>query len=102
MNIQLNFMGGWKIPFASEEARTKVWNGIIKEAIQNTLKEKGSDIEVKDSDCPEGFNGNSKDNIVNRLGIAGIQIEKCMEARKQYYTYIAKAVADAIRPSINT
>jgi len=56
---------------------------IIKEAIQNTLKEKGYVIQVKDSDCPEGFNGNNKDNIVNRLGIAGIQIEQCMEARKQ-------------------
>jgi phage replication-related protein YjqB (UPF0714/DUF867 family) len=77
----------------------------IKNAIRETLLAKGSDIQVYASDSPEGcpgaFNGDSEDNIVNRLGTNGIQIEQCKEARKQYYTYIAKAIADTIRPWIN-
>jgi phage replication-related protein YjqB (UPF0714/DUF867 family) len=82
-------------------------NGLIREikdAIKNTLIANESSIDVKDSECPEcqeEFNGNSLDNIVNRLGTNGIQIEQCLEARKQYYTYIAKAVADVIRFRLN-
>jgi phage replication-related protein YjqB (UPF0714/DUF867 family) len=74
--------------------------GEIKDAIKNTLIAYESNIDVKDSECPEcqeEFNGKSTDNIVNRLGTNGIQIEQCLEARKQYYTYIAKAVTDIIR-----
>ena len=43
----------------------------LKDAIQNTLREQGSNIQVNVSgclECPEGFNGDSEDNIVNRLG----------------------------------
>jgi phage replication-related protein YjqB (UPF0714/DUF867 family) len=76
----------------------------IKDAIEKTLKEQGSNIQVNVSGCPEcpgAFNGDKDENIVNRLGTNGIQIEQCSEARKQYYSYIAKAVADTIRPRIN-
>jgi phage replication-related protein YjqB (UPF0714/DUF867 family) len=82
-------------------------NGLIREikdAIKNTLIAYGSNIDVRDSECPEcqeEFNGNSTDNIVNRLGTNGIQIEQCLDARKQYYTYIAKAVADVIRSRLD-
>jgi phage replication-related protein YjqB (UPF0714/DUF867 family) len=76
----------------------------VKNAIQEALLANGSDIRVYASDtpegCPGGFNGDSEDNIVNRLGINGIQIEQCIVARKQYYAYIAKAVVDTIRPWI--
>jgi phage replication-related protein YjqB (UPF0714/DUF867 family) len=75
--------------------------GEIKDAIKNALIARGCNIDVKDSDCPEGFNGNNPKNIVNRLGIKGIQIEQCMEARKIYHDDIAQAVADVIRPRIN-
>ena len=70
----------------------------IKEAIEGAVL--GSGIEVKDSECPSGFNGNSPHNIVNRLGTIGVQIEQSMEARKSYGDNIAKAVADVIRPMI--
>jgi phage replication-related protein YjqB (UPF0714/DUF867 family) len=73
----------------------------IKDAIQDALLAKGSKIEVKDSDCPEGFNGNDPKNIVNRLGTNGIQIEQCKKAREDYHDVIAQAVVDAIRPLIN-
>lgn len=73
----------------------------IKDAIQDALLAKGSKIEVKDSDCPEGFNGNDPYNIVNRLGTNGIQIEQCKKAREDYHDLIAQAVVDAIRPLIN-
>lgn len=73
----------------------------LKETIQSALREEGSDIQVNDSDCPEGFNGNSKDNIVNRIGVNGVQIEQSMEARKQYYICIAKAVAHTIRSHLD-
>jgi phage replication-related protein YjqB (UPF0714/DUF867 family) len=75
--------------------------GEIKDAIKNALIAKGSNIDVKDSDCPEGFNGNNPKNIVNRLGTKGIQIEQSMEAREKYHDDIAQAVADVIRPRIN-
>jgi phage replication-related protein YjqB (UPF0714/DUF867 family) len=77
----------------------------IKNTIQETLLAKGSDIQVNNSDspegCPEGFNGDKDENIVNRLGTNGIQIEQCMKAREKYHDDIAQAVADAIRPWIN-
>ena len=76
----------------------------IRDAIHNTLKELGSNIQVNVSGCPEcseGFNGDSEDNIVNRLGTNGIQIEQCKMAREKYYENIAEAVAKTIRPWIN-
>ena len=76
----------------------------LKDAIQYTLREQGSNIQVNVSGCPEcpkAFNGDSEDNIVNRLGTNGIQIEQSKMAREKYHEYIAKAVADTIRPWIN-
>ena len=35
----------------------------IKDAIKKALKAEGSDIDVKDSNCPEDFNGNNPNNI---------------------------------------
>jgi phage replication-related protein YjqB (UPF0714/DUF867 family) len=75
--------------------------GEIKDAIKNALIARGCNIDVKDSDCPKGFNGNNPKNVVNRLGIKGIQIEQCMKALKKYHDDIAQAVVDVIRPRIN-
>ena len=50
--------------------------------------------------CPEGFNGNDSDNIVNRLGKRGVQIEQSMKAREFHGIKIATAVADVMRPLI--
>lgn len=75
--------------------------GEIKDAIKNALIAEGSNIDVKDSDCPEGFNGNKPDNIVNRLGIKGIQIEQCRKARDDFHDVIAQAVVNAIGSRIN-
>jgi phage replication-related protein YjqB (UPF0714/DUF867 family) len=75
----------------------------IRNAIQDALLANHSDIQVKDSncpECPEEFNGNSDDNIVNRLGTNGIQIEQCRKARDNYHAIVAQAVAKAIRPWI--
>ena len=78
--------------------------GPIKEAIRSTLKAHGSDIKVNDPNCPEGcpegFNGDSDRNIVNRLGINGIQIEQSKKTRECYHEIIAKAVVDAISSRI--
>ncbi len=76
----------------------------IKDAIQNTLREQGSNIQVNVSgcsECPKAFNGDSENNIVNRLGTNGIQIEQCKMAREKYHKDIADAVAKTIRPWIN-
>jgi phage replication-related protein YjqB (UPF0714/DUF867 family) len=76
----------------------------IKTAIENTIL--GSGIKVAmdngydDETCPEGFNGNNPDNIVNRLGKKSVQIEQSMKAREFYGIEIAAAVADVIRPLI--
>ena len=68
MNIPSPFMGGAKISFASEGTTASADDGLIgeiKDAIENNIIAKGSNIDVKDSDCPEGFNGNNPKNIVN-------------------------------------
>ena len=78
----------------------------IKKAIEGAISD--SDIVVtvvKDDDdnaygCPKGFNGNSPENIVNRLSTKGLQIEQCERARKYYGIDIADAVADVIGPLI--
>ena len=75
--------------------------GEIKDAIKNALKAEGSDIDVKDSNCPEGFNGNNTDNIINRLGIKGIQLEQSRMARNDFHDVIAQAVVNAISSRIN-
>ena len=70
---------------------------LIKEVITKVVPDS---IEVKDDGCPEGFNGNNPENIVNRLSIKGLQIEQSEEARKFYGIDIADAVADVIGPLI--
>jgi len=76
----------------------------IADAIQSAIKKEGSDIQVKVSGCPEclgAFNGDNPDNIVNRLGTNGIQIEQCKLARQNFHGVIAKAVAKVIQPYLS-
>jgi phage replication-related protein YjqB (UPF0714/DUF867 family) len=76
--------------------------GDIKVAIKKALEERNSDIEVNVSPCPTGkFNGDKPENIVNRLGTNGIQIEQCKIARRDYHDVIAQAVANVIGTRIN-
>ena len=63
--------------------------------------------EDNDWTCPEEFNGSDKDNIVNRLGTKGVQIEQSIEAREGHDQHgcslankIADAVAHVMRPRI--
>jgi phage replication-related protein YjqB (UPF0714/DUF867 family) len=72
----------------------------IRDAIQEVLPE-NSNIQVLDSGCPEGFNGNDPYNIVNKLGTNGIQIEHCPKARNEFHDVIAQAVVKVIDPLIN-
>jgi phage replication-related protein YjqB (UPF0714/DUF867 family) len=77
--------------------------GEIKDAIKGALVTEGSNIEVEDSNCPGMFNGDDPCNIVNRLGVKGIQIEQCRKARddNKLRDAIAQAVVDVIGPRIN-
>ena len=78
----------------------------IKTAIENAILGSGIKVAVAmdngydDETCPEGFNGNNSENIVNRLGKRGAQIEQSMKARECYGIKIATAVADVMRPLI--
>lgn len=78
----------------------------IKTAIENVVLGSGIKVAVamdngyNDESCPEGFNGNNLDNIVNRLGKRGVQIEQSMKAREGYGIKIATAIADVMRPLI--
>jgi phage replication-related protein YjqB (UPF0714/DUF867 family) len=76
----------------------------IKKAIEGAVPHSIVVTIVKDDDdtegCPKGFNGNSAENIVNRLSTKGLQIEQCERARKHYGIDIADAVADVIGPII--
>ena len=74
----------------------------IRGAIMKALEEANPDIKVHVSPCPDGnFNGDSSDNIVNRLGTNAIQIEQCKIARTKYHDKIAQAVVNAIGTRIN-
>jgi phage replication-related protein YjqB (UPF0714/DUF867 family) len=53
-----------------------------------------------DNGCPENFNGDNSENIVNRLGTTAVQIEQCARAREEYGKAIAEAVANVIRPKL--
>jgi phage replication-related protein YjqB (UPF0714/DUF867 family) len=53
-----------------------------------------------DNGCPENFNGDNSENIVNRLGRTAVQIEQCARARDEYGKAIAEAVANVIRPKL--
>jgi len=75
----------------------------IRSAIMKALEGANSDIKVHVSPCPNGnFNGDSPDNIVNRLGTNSIQIEQSRDARDNFYKEIAQAVAGVIGTRINT
>jgi phage replication-related protein YjqB (UPF0714/DUF867 family) len=54
--------------------------GEIKDAIKQKLQ--GTNIDVEDMACPGGFIGDDPCNIVNRLGIKGIQIEQCKSSSR--------------------
>lgn len=71
----------------------------IKNAIEHKLQ--GTNIKVEDTACPGGFNGDDPSNIVNRLGIKGIQIEQCKKARQDHHDKIAQAIVDVISSRIN-
>ncbi|HEY7228145.1 MAG TPA: poly-gamma-glutamate hydrolase family protein [Nitrososphaeraceae archaeon] len=74
----------------------------IRGAIMKALEQANPDIKVHVSPCPDGnFNGDSPENIVNRLGTNSIQIEQCKIARTKYHDAIAKAVVDVIGTRIN-
>lgn len=68
----------------------------IRAAIKAALENENSDIVVNVPPCPRKFNGDRLENIVNRLGINGVQIEQCKIARSKYHEVIASAVADVI------
>jgi phage replication-related protein YjqB (UPF0714/DUF867 family) len=72
----------------------------IKKAIKDAVCGSGIDVATEGPGCPDNFNGNCKENIVNRLGTIGVQIEQSMEARKCYGIQIANAVANVIGPRI--
>jgi hypothetical protein len=72
----------------------------IRDAIKNALPQ-GSNIEVVATACGGGFSGDDPCNIVNRLGVKGIQIEQGLEIRDRHWQEIAQAVVDVIGPRIN-
>ena len=71
----------------------------IKEAIEKAVSFKIK-VATEGDGCPPNFNGNNPNNIVNRLGTIGVQIEQSEEARECYGIQIADAVANVIGPRI--
>ena len=57
----------------------------------------GSGITVRLARSGDGSNGNSRRNIVNRLGASGVQIEQSPAARADHWRAIADAVAEVYR-----
>jgi phage replication-related protein YjqB (UPF0714/DUF867 family) len=76
--------------------------GLIEE-IRDSIKHKLNDpsIEVVATACGGGFSGDDPCNIVNRLGVKGIQIEQGLDIRDAHWKEIAQAVVDAIGPRVN-
>jgi phage replication-related protein YjqB (UPF0714/DUF867 family) len=75
--------------------------GLIDE-IRDSIKHRlGPDIEVVATACGGGFSGDDPCNIVNRLGVKGIQIEQGLDIRDAHWKEIAQAVVDAIDPRVN-
>src|SRR5262245_52036972 len=71
----------------------------LKEEIGNAVERAlaGSGIRVRIATDSEHYDGDSPDNIVNRLtagGANGVQIEQSIEAREGFWKTIAHAVAD--------
>jgi hypothetical protein len=75
--------------------------GLIEE-LRDSIKDKLNDssIEVVATACGGGFSDDPC-NIVNRLGVKGIQIEQGKVIREGHWNDIAQAVEDAIGPRIN-
>ena len=75
--------------------------GLIEE-IRDSIKHRlPGNIEVVATACGGGFSGDDPCNIVNRLGVKGIQIEQGKKIRDDHWDDIAQAVVDAIGPRIN-
>jgi phage replication-related protein YjqB (UPF0714/DUF867 family) len=76
--------------------------GLIEE-IRDSIKHGLNDpsIEVVATACGGGFSGDDPCNIVNRLGVKGIQIEQGLDIRRLHSDKIAQAVVDVIGPRIN-
>ncbi len=72
----------------------------IKEEMEYAVRGSGIIVATGGDLCPDNFNGNDSENIVNRLGTIGVQIEQTEEARKCYGIQIADAVANVIGPKI--
>lgn len=72
----------------------------IKCEIEKAIQDPEIRVVTDEEGCPEGFNGNDQENIVNRLATIGIQIEQSKEAREKHGDKIAGAVADVMRPRI--
>jgi phage replication-related protein YjqB (UPF0714/DUF867 family) len=75
----------------------------IRDKIKKKLDELSADIKVVATSCGGGFGGDDPCNIVNRLGVKGIQIEQCKKAREEenFRDAIAQAVVEVIEPKIN-
>ena len=69
-------------------------------AIKNALPQ-GYNIDVLATACGAGFSGDDPCNIVNGLGVKGIQIEQGTEIRDAHWKEITQAVVDAIGPRVN-
>ena len=65
-------------------------------AIKAALEERNSNIVVNVAPCSGDFNGDSPENIVNRLGTNSVQIEQCKLARHDHHEAIAQAVVKGI------
>jgi phage replication-related protein YjqB (UPF0714/DUF867 family) len=89
--------GGRRSNDIKQQIKTAIENAVLGSGIKVALViDNGDDDEM----CPEGFNGNDSDNIVNRLGKRGVQIEQSMKAREFYGIKIATTVACVMRPLI--
>jgi phage replication-related protein YjqB (UPF0714/DUF867 family) len=97
MNKQVAFHGwrhesiciGGTMP---DDVKDQIKTAIV-DVVSDPTIEVYTDYEHK---CPEDFNGNSEENIVNRLSAKGLQIEQCEKARKYHGIDVADVVADVI------
>ncbi|MEW5768542.1 MAG: poly-gamma-glutamate hydrolase family protein [bacterium] len=73
----------------------------LRAAIEAAIDDSGI-LVVTDADplCPDEFNGNHPNNLVNRLSANGIQIEQSLAARTDYWEAIADAVAGVLGPKV--
>ena len=74
----------------------------IKKAINGALAGSGMIVRIASPD--EGYDGDSPQNIINRLtagGANGIQIEQSLRARTSHWQNIADAVAEVYDPKLS-